>query len=84
MDSTTPTHIPASKLHPLLWIAGVSVTLFALVGIASLTGWLPSRSTDPAPQTATLVTAPAAAVPQAAAAPEAAAAPARPAPAARR
>lgn len=37
--------VPAnsSSLHPLLWVAGISVTLLSLVGIASLTGLLPAR-----------------------------------------
>ena len=34
---------PSSSLHPVLWIAGISVTLLSLAGIASLTGLLPAR-----------------------------------------
>lgn len=34
----------SSSLHPVFWIAGIAVTLFSLVGIASLTGMLPSHS----------------------------------------
>jgi outer membrane lipoprotein SlyB len=37
---------PTSSLHPLFWVAGISVTLLSLAGIASLTGFLPIR---PAP-----------------------------------
>ena len=40
---------PATKysaLHPVFWMAGISVTLLSLAGIASLTGLLPAR---PAP-----------------------------------
>ena len=28
----------STNLHPLLWITGISVSLLAIVGIASLTG----------------------------------------------
>ncbi len=45
---TTP-NAPSSSLHPLMWVAGISVTLLSLVGIASLTGFLPSK-TAPAPE----------------------------------
>lgn len=37
MNSTTRS---SDSLHPLLWIAGISVTLLSLAGIASLTGLL--------------------------------------------
>lgn len=32
---------PRPSLHPLLWIAGISVTALALAGVAALTGLLP-------------------------------------------
>lgn len=41
------THAP-STFHPLLWIAGIVVSLLAIVGIAALTGLLPTRSAPPA------------------------------------
>ncbi|MCK9389707.1 MAG: glycine zipper 2TM domain-containing protein [Sulfuritalea sp.] len=43
-----------SSLHPLLWVAGISVTLLSLVGIAALTGFLPAR-TAPAPERSAIV-----------------------------
>ncbi|HEX8986793.1 MAG TPA: glycine zipper 2TM domain-containing protein [Rhodocyclaceae bacterium] len=54
----TPT-ATSSSLHPVFWIAGIAVTLFSLVGIASLTGLLPSKST-PAETPQAVATAPAA------------------------
>ncbi|MGE5466737.1 MAG: glycine zipper 2TM domain-containing protein [Ignavibacteria bacterium] len=51
-----PTHT-SSSLHPVFWIAGIAVTLFSLVGIASLTGLLPSRGVPADPQA--VATAPA-------------------------
>lgn len=47
----------SSSLHPVFWIAGIAVTLFSLVGIASLTGLLPSRNAPAEPQA--IATAPA-------------------------
>lgn len=44
-NTTAPT-----SLHPVLWIAGIAVTLLSLVGIASLTGLLPAKSAPPPPQ----------------------------------
>ncbi|MDD5175666.1 MAG: glycine zipper 2TM domain-containing protein [Sterolibacterium sp.] len=40
---TTPNPASTSSLHPVLWIAGISVTLLSLAGIAALTGILPTR-----------------------------------------
>lgn len=41
----------ASRMHPMMWIAAGSVTLFSLTGIAALTGLIPARllesTTDP-------------------------------------
>jgi outer membrane lipoprotein SlyB len=72
------------SLHPVLWIAGIAVTLFSVVGIASLAGLLPSRSaTPPADPPAVVAQAPAAvpasAVPAVLTAAPATAAPAAPA-----
>jgi outer membrane lipoprotein SlyB len=61
-----------SSLHPVFWIAGIAVTLFSLVGIASLTGLLPSRSATPTEPQAAVSPAPASAPVTAAPAPLAA------------
>lgn len=53
----TKTTFPA--LHPVLWVAGIAVTLLSLTGIAALTGLLPTRSETPAPQTLATATSPA-------------------------
>lgn len=39
--STQPT---GQRMHPMLWIAAISVTVASMVGIASMTGLLPSGS----------------------------------------
>lgn len=39
----TPASTPSSSLHPVFWIAGISVTLVSLAGLAALTGLLPLR-----------------------------------------
>ena len=40
---------PAKKgMHPLIAIAAVSVTLFSLVGIAAITGLIPTGHSQPA------------------------------------
>ncbi|MCX7155791.1 MAG: glycine zipper 2TM domain-containing protein [Rhodocyclales bacterium] len=75
METTTPTSSSAS-LHPVLWIAGISVTLLSLAGIAALTGLLPVK-TAPAPERPAIVAAAPAPEP-AAVAPAAPAAPAAP------
>jgi len=72
METTLPTP-SSSSLHPLLWIAGISVTLLSLAGIAALTGLLPAR-TAPAPERPAIV----AAAPAAEPAPVAIVAPAAP------
>lgn len=54
--STTPS---SSTLHPMLWVAGISVTLLSLAGIASLTGYLPMRSPPVAERPAIVAAAPA-------------------------
>jgi len=48
----------ASSLHPLLWIAGISVTLLSLVGIASMTGFLPATQAQERLATVAPVAAP--------------------------
>lgn len=71
----------ASSMHPMLWVAAISVTLLSFAGIASLTGWLPTKSA-PAPAASVSAPAPAYAPPPpapATAAPEAAPAAAPPA-----
>ena len=39
---TTETH--KASPHPILWIAGIAVTLFCAVGIAAIMGWIPTSS----------------------------------------
>jgi outer membrane lipoprotein SlyB len=40
---------PGRKLHPVLWIAATALTVFSVVGIASLTGLLPRANGGMAP-----------------------------------
>jgi outer membrane lipoprotein SlyB len=35
------------SIHPLLWIAGISVILFSVAGTAAVMGWLPTSSGRP-------------------------------------
>lgn len=61
------------RLHPLLTIAAISVTLFSAVGVAAITGLIPHSkgSDEPTPVAAAPVTEPAPApAPEAAPAPE--------------
>ena len=77
------TTAPSSSLHPVLWVAGISVTLLSVVGIASLTGLLPTKSAPQAPLVAEAPAAPPpATVPAATATPATAPAPAATQPAA--
>ena len=40
---TTPTNgFPKSRLHPMIIIAGLAVTLFCAAGIAAIMGWIPT------------------------------------------
>lgn len=55
METTLPA-TSSSSLHPVLWIAGISVTLLSLAGIAALTGFLPAK-TAPAPERPAIVAA---------------------------
>lgn len=60
---------PARKLHPVMWVAAVSVIVFSLVGIGAITGLIPTSSSQSAaekqatlpvpPQLATMPQAPA-------------------------
>jgi outer membrane lipoprotein SlyB len=66
------------KLHPLLTIAAISVTLFSAVGVAALTGVIPhskGQTNDAAPVVAQAPAAEPMPAPQAAPAPEATPAP---------
>ncbi len=67
METTLPA-ASSSSLHPVLWIAGISVTLLSLAGIAALTGFLPAK-TAPAPERPAIVAAATEAAPLAAVAP---------------
>lgn len=53
---TSPITASSSPLHPLFWVAGISVTLLSLAGIASLTGLLPVK-TAPTPERPAIVAA---------------------------
>ena len=35
------------SIHPLLWIAGIAVTLFSVAGIAAVMGWIPASLGHP-------------------------------------
>jgi len=59
METATTNTTSHSSLHPVLWIAGISLTLLSLVGIASLTGILPTKSAPAAVQPAIVAAAPA-------------------------
>jgi outer membrane lipoprotein SlyB len=72
METAAPT-ASSPSLHPLFWVAGISVTLLSLAGIASLTGFLPTRPA-PVPERPVLVAA--APAPEPAAIPPVPAAPA--------
>ncbi len=55
METTLPA-TSSSSLHPVLWIAGISVTLLSLAGVAALTGFLPAK-TAPVPERPAIVAA---------------------------
>ena len=38
---------PPRKLHPVLWVAAISVIVFSLVGIGAVTGLIPTSSSQP-------------------------------------
>ncbi|MDO8788114.1 MAG: glycine zipper 2TM domain-containing protein [Sulfuritalea sp.] len=56
METSLNTTSSSSSLHPLLWVAGISVTLLSLTGIAALTGLLPMK-TAPLPERPAIVAA---------------------------
>ncbi|MBK7664727.1 MAG: glycine zipper 2TM domain-containing protein [Sterolibacteriaceae bacterium] len=68
----------ARKLHPVIWVAAVSVIVFSLVGIGAVTGLIPTSNSQPAAdkQATPLVPPQLATMPQAPAEQPAAAAPA--------
>jgi outer membrane lipoprotein SlyB len=66
---------PAAKLHPVLWIAAVSVTALSIAGIAAIGGWIPSRAEPVSAPPAAVAAAPAAVTTVASPAPAAAVAP---------
>jgi outer membrane lipoprotein SlyB len=55
---TTPNPASSSSLHPLLWVAGISVTALSLAGVASLTGILPTKLAPIPERPAIVATAP--------------------------
>jgi outer membrane lipoprotein SlyB len=61
MNTTAPSAKP--RLHPLVAMAAVAVTIFSLAGIAAITGWLPTGKAASGEQAAAPVAA--AAVPPA-------------------
>ncbi len=46
------------KTHPLIIIAAVAITLFSLVGIGAVLGWIPTSVGNPSPATPPLAQAP--------------------------
>jgi outer membrane lipoprotein SlyB len=61
--TTSPIASAKPRLHPLVAIAAVAVTIFSLAGIAAITGWLPTGKAASGEQATTPVAA--AAVPPA-------------------
>lgn len=58
------------KLHPVLWVAAVSMTVFSLVGIGAITGVIPTGSAQDKAAREALATAAPAALSHAAASPQ--------------
>lgn len=56
MTTTVPNPQAKPRLHPLVAIAAISVTVFSLFGIAAINGWLPSGKATSA-ETATVANA---------------------------
>lgn len=50
------TNATPSSPHPIVWIAGIAVTLLSAVGIAAMTGWLPKHDPKPADPPAVVAT----------------------------
>ena len=48
----------ARQTHPLLIIAAIAITLFSLVGIGAVLGWIPTSVGNPSPASAPLAQAP--------------------------
>ena len=38
--------------HPLMWMAGIAITLFSAAGIAAIMGWIPTSTGTPSEKTA--------------------------------
>jgi outer membrane lipoprotein SlyB len=57
MQTTIPV-TSSSSLHPVLWIAGISVTVLSLAGVAALTGYLPAKADPVAARPAIVAAAP--------------------------
>lgn len=49
-----------NKLHPIIWVAAISVTLLSLVGMAAIFGIIPRSGTTPEPAAVVASSAPAA------------------------
>lgn len=54
--NTHSTQSGSARLHPLIWFAGVSVTLASAVAVAAIMGWIPSASSSGADVAARNVT----------------------------
>lgn len=48
----------ARQTHPLLIVAAIAITLFSLVGIGAVLGWIPTSVGNPGPASAPLAQAP--------------------------
>lgn len=57
MSSTDIPSLPKRTLHPMLWVAAISVTAFSMVGIAAITGTLPGSHANTPDEVATATTA---------------------------
>lgn len=38
--------------HPLMWVAGIAITLFSAVGVAAIMGWIPTSTGSPSEKAA--------------------------------
>lgn len=63
MSNTDIPSLPKRTLHPMLWVAALSVTAFSMVGIAAITGTLPGSHANTPADTATPPAVPLAATP---------------------
>src|SRR5258706_70301 len=48
----------ARQTHPLLIVAAIAITLFSLVGIGAVLGWIPTSVGNPSPASTPLAQAP--------------------------